>query len=246
MQKKSINRPYFILGLIIGLIIVTGWFNMKPVNAETEMESYTIPSERMLDDSLMFWEITGAEIKGSKGRAEVQVQEVQEESGKESNDKTECIFSLAEELYGVHQETLQAQWQKESKESTDLGTSNPLKVMRGKQLESYKKICKSLGINPSGRKVSRTGDMGPLQFQPATWLAYGVDANGDGKADPWDLQDAVMSAAKYLSELNYQKSPWSALSKYNGGYKSAGSRRAQQYAGNVLRTAIKKGAPIKL
>ena len=28
---------------------------------------------------------------------------------------------------------------------------------------------------------------------------YGVDANGDGKADPWDIEDAIYSAAKYLA-----------------------------------------------
>ena len=28
---------------------------------------------------------------------------------------------------------------------------------------------------------------------------YGVDANGDGKADPWDMEDAIYSAAKYLA-----------------------------------------------
>lgn len=28
---------------------------------------------------------------------------------------------------------------------------------------------------------------------------YGVDANGDGIADPFDIEDAVFSAAKFLS-----------------------------------------------
>ncbi len=28
---------------------------------------------------------------------------------------------------------------------------------------------------------------------------YGVDANGDGKADPWDIEDAIFSAANYLA-----------------------------------------------
>ena len=28
---------------------------------------------------------------------------------------------------------------------------------------------------------------------------YGVDANGDGKADPWDIEDAIYSAANYLA-----------------------------------------------
>jgi peptidoglycan DL-endopeptidase CwlO len=27
---------------------------------------------------------------------------------------------------------------------------------------------------------------------------YGVDANGGGKADPWDIEDAIYSAANYL------------------------------------------------
>ncbi|MFC5463651.1 lytic transglycosylase domain-containing protein [Lederbergia graminis] len=29
---------------------------------------------------------------------------------------------------------------------------------------------------------------------------YGVDANGDGKADPWDIEDAIFSAANYLAD----------------------------------------------
>jgi hypothetical protein len=28
---------------------------------------------------------------------------------------------------------------------------------------------------------------------------YGVDGNGDGKADPWDIEDAIFSAANYLA-----------------------------------------------
>jgi membrane-bound lytic murein transglycosylase B len=239
MRRKSIVRPY----LLTFLIVIASCINVNLVNAQTETESFMVSSERMLDDSLLFWEITGAEIKGSEGRSEIQTQKVIDV---EEKAEIGCVFYLAEQKYGVHQETLQSQWQRESRQGADLGSSNPLRVMRGKQLDAYKKICKGLGISPASRKVSATGDMGPLQFQPATWLAYGVDANGDGKADPWNLEDAVMSAAKYLADLNYQKSPWTALSKYNGGSKSAGSRRAQQYAGNVLRNAIKKGAPIKL
>nr|WP_280518516.1 lytic transglycosylase domain-containing protein [Lederbergia wuyishanensis] len=29
---------------------------------------------------------------------------------------------------------------------------------------------------------------------------YGIDANGDGKADPWDIEDAIYSAANFLSK----------------------------------------------
>jgi membrane-bound lytic murein transglycosylase B len=37
-----------------------------------------------------------------------------------------------------------------------------------------------------------------MQFMPATWKAYGVDANGDGKKDPYNPVDAIFAAARYL------------------------------------------------
>jgi len=45
---------------------------------------------------------------------------------------------------------------------------------------------------------SSAGALGPMQFMPATWRAYGVDGDGDGKADIWSPYDAVPSAANYL------------------------------------------------
>uniref|UniRef100_UPI001BDA2733 lytic transglycosylase domain-containing protein n=1 Tax=Acrocarpospora catenulata TaxID=2836182 RepID=UPI001BDA2733 len=45
---------------------------------------------------------------------------------------------------------------------------------------------------------SSAGALGPMQFMPATWKAYGVDGDGDGQADIWSAYDAVPSAANYL------------------------------------------------
>ena len=36
---------------------------------------------------------------------------------------------------------------------------------------------------------------------PATWAGYGVDADGDGVADPYDPEDAIYAAANYLQRL---------------------------------------------
>ncbi|AQA24646.1 transglycosylase SLT domain protein [Rhodococcus sp. MTM3W5.2] len=40
--------------------------------------------------------------------------------------------------------------------------------------------------------------MGPLQFIPETWKRWGVDANGDGVANPDNIDDAALTAARYL------------------------------------------------
>ena len=40
--------------------------------------------------------------------------------------------------------------------------------------------------------------VGPMQFLPATWVRYGADGDGDGVADPQDVDDAALAAARYL------------------------------------------------
>lgn len=45
---------------------------------------------------------------------------------------------------------------------------------------------------------SSAGALGPMQFLPSTWRSYGVDGDGDGRADIMNPYDAVPAAAKYL------------------------------------------------
>lgn len=40
--------------------------------------------------------------------------------------------------------------------------------------------------------------VGPMQFLPTTWETWGADGDGDGTADPNDLDDAALAAADYL------------------------------------------------
>lgn len=40
--------------------------------------------------------------------------------------------------------------------------------------------------------------VGPMQFIPGTWATWGADADGDGVADPDDLDDAALATARYL------------------------------------------------
>jgi membrane-bound lytic murein transglycosylase B len=40
--------------------------------------------------------------------------------------------------------------------------------------------------------------MGPMQFIPTTWRAYAIDADGNGRTDPFNINDAALAAANYL------------------------------------------------
>lgn len=62
---------------------------------------------------------------------------------------------------------------------------------------------------------SSAGAIGFAQFLPATWRAYGVDANGDGRRDPYDPADATFSAANYLRASGAPTDWRRALFTYN-------------------------------
>lgn len=46
------------------------------------------------------------------------------------------------------------------------------------------------------RAVSPAGARGIAQFMPEVWKQYGVDADGDGRAEVWNPVDAIHSAAE--------------------------------------------------
>jgi membrane-bound lytic murein transglycosylase B len=42
--------------------------------------------------------------------------------------------------------------------------------------------------------------VGPMQFIPSTWRTWQADGDGDGIADPNDLDDAALASARYLCQ----------------------------------------------
>lgn len=63
--------------------------------------------------------------------------------------------------------------------------------------------------------VSSAGALGWMQFMPPSWEAYGVDANGDGKKDPYNPVDAIFAAARYLKAADASKDLRRAIFAYN-------------------------------
>jgi len=61
--------------------------------------------------------------------------------------------------------------------------------------------------------------VGPMQFMPQTWQEWGSDGNGDGRADPQNVYDASLTAARYLCangrDLSVPAQYTSAVLSYN-------------------------------
>src|SRR5205085_448259 len=54
-----------------------------------------------------------------------------------------------------------------------------------------------------------------MQFLPSSWKRYGVDANNDGRRDPFNPVDAIFSAARYLRAAGAGSDIRSAIFAYN-------------------------------
>jgi hypothetical protein len=82
---------------------------------------------------------------------------------------------------------------------------------------------------------SSAGALGWMQFMPETWAAYGVDANGDGVADPNNPEDAIFAAASYLSASGMPSDTYGAIFAYNHAdwYVEDVLEHAGCYAGEV-------------
>jgi murein DD-endopeptidase MepM/ murein hydrolase activator NlpD len=86
--------------------------------------------------------------------------------------------------------------------------------------------------------VSSAGAEGWMQFLPATWAQYGLDANGDGYKDPYNPADAIFAAARYLRAAGGNRSVKAAVYSYN---------HSQAYVDSVLlRAQLLGGTPPEL
>jgi hypothetical protein len=79
-------------------------------------------------------------------------------------------------------------------------------------LASINKIETGFGTNLN---VSSAGALGWMQFLPSSWEAFGLDANGDGRKDPYNPVDAICAAANYLKLAGGNDDLYQAIFAYN-------------------------------
>ncbi len=100
-------------------------------------------------------------------------------------------------------------------------------------LPIYQRAAETYSLGPQGPSVlaainqietnfgelnhvtSSAGAIGWMQFMPSTWASYGVDANGDGRSDPYDPEDAIFAAASYLRASGMPQDTAGAVFSYN-------------------------------
>jgi len=114
----------------------------------------------------------------------------------------------------------------------------------------YNRAAATYGLGPQGAAIlasingiesafgtnmgpSSAGAVGWMQFLPSTWETWGVDANGDGVRDPYDPEDAIFAAARYLNAAGMPADTYNAIFAYN---------HADWYVAEVLANASCYGA----
>ncbi len=138
-----------------------------------------------------------------------------------------ATLATVEQKYTVEQSVLLAIWSMESNYGTILeqperlfyvpsalatlayGDPKRRKFART-QLVAALKILQTGEIGRAHLMGSWAGAMGHTQFIPTSYLAYGVDMDGNGRRDIWNsVPDALATAANLLKSNGWQKgSPW--------------------------------------
>ena len=66
-------------------------------------------------------------------------------------------------------------------------------------------LANNLGMDPLNIMGSFAGALGPAQFIPSTFRNYGVDGDGDGIVNPFNMKDATATMGHYLKSFGWSE-----------------------------------------
>lgn len=144
------------------------------------------------------------------------------ERGREKLAEVRREAEAAAARYGVSPSVLVSIWGMESNYGANYGNTPTIDALatlgfegrrgawaRG-QLLAALNILQNRDIDRAHMIGSWAGAMGQTQFLPSNFLAYAVDADGDGRRDIWgSMGDVMASTANFLANSGWQRDqPW--------------------------------------
>lgn len=159
--------------------------------------------------------------------------------GQAKRAEHQAAIDAAATRYGVPASIITAIWGMESNYGSNFGTFRAVDALATLGFEGRRaawarsELLAALRILDQGdisdeRMVgSWAGAMGHTQFLPSVFLAYAVDADGDGHRDIWgSIPDVTASTAHFLARMGWQAGqPWGVEVRLPPGFDYA---RAEQ------------------
>lgn len=159
--------------------------------------------------------------------------------GQAKRAEHQVAIDAAATRYGVPSSIITAIWGMESNYGSNFGTFRAVDALATLGFEgrraawARRELLAALRILDQGdisdeRMVgSWAGAMGNTQFLPSVFLAYAVDADGDGHRDIWgSIPDVAASTANFLARMGWQAGqPWGVEVRLPQGFDYA---RAEQ------------------
>ncbi|BEP47366.1 MULTISPECIES: lytic murein transglycosylase [Variovorax] len=153
-------------------------------------------------------------------------------TGQDKLQQVRAEADAAAARYGVPATVVVAIWGMESNYGGNYGSTPVIDALATLGFEgrredwARRELLAALKILDSGdiardRMIgSWAGAMGQTQFLPSNFLAYAVDADGDGRRDIWgSMPDVVASTANFLSRSGWQAGmPWGVEIKLPAGF----------------------------
>jgi lytic murein transglycosylase len=144
------------------------------------------------------------------------------EKGRQLIQKNKAIFDEIDRRFGVPAPVIVAYWGLE----TDFGSNNgKLPTLRSLATLAYDcrrpdkfraelldalRIVERGDLRPDQMLGPWAGEMGQTQFVPSIYLKYGIDGDGDGRADLiHSVPDVLLSSGNFLHGLGWRRGePW--------------------------------------
>ncbi|MDF1485278.1 lytic murein transglycosylase [Ramlibacter sp. H39-3-26] len=162
--------------------------------------------------------------------------------GRAKREEYRAPLDAAAARYGVPAAIVTAVWGMESNYGANFGSFSAIDALatlgfegrrrdwaRGELLTALR-IIDSGDIDAAHMVGSWAGAMGNTQFLPSVFLAYAVDADGDGRRDIWgSMADVAASTANFLAHVGWQPGqPWGAEVQLPPGFDYARAELTQR------------------